>query len=75
MVKEIWAGHTIEIINNPSGETIKDLRRRKFTGLTYHSKGQRPWNVWFSGRISHFEEKKDEAIHILVQLIERRRYH
>ncbi len=73
MAKESWDGRIIEIIKNPTEKMIQNLKKKKFTGLTYCSgrnqQPQQPWNVWFLGSITHCEKTKGEAIRIIVQLI------
>ncbi|OGZ17917.1 MAG: hypothetical protein A2Z78_01790 [Candidatus Nealsonbacteria bacterium RBG_13_36_15] len=67
MPREIWAGRTIDIIENPSSDKIiRKLARQKFTGLIYYPGSQQPWRVWCVGKLITATKTKEEAIACLV---------
>jgi len=66
MPKITWGSMEIEIIENPSNEMIRNLTRKKFTGLTYYDRRKEPWTTWKSGKIVKFSKTRDEALQALV---------
>ena len=58
------------VIEDPDEETIRQLRKERFTGLTVfvEKSGQFPWGIWYRGHLCTNKGTQKEAETAIIRI-------